>query len=111
MKRTDLYIFGLTFLHFVLFFRIMLIITAGAGLSLMGEQSMIGHICAVLFIATFISIFYNLSCLIPVIASHDEEAALKSITRVARGSLFILVVYTVLEFLQALSYISMYQSY
>lgn len=76
----------------------------------MGEQSPVGYFSIALYMGAFLSIFYNLSKLIPVILASHEEIALQHITTVARATLFALLAYTLMEFLQALAYFSTFQS-
>lgn len=107
MKRSDLYIIGLAFLHLTVFYRILSIITAGTGLQMM--QSSKTAFVAILFVSAFLLLFSNLAKLARTIlvANDDESKALKDISNLSLRFLGVVVIYMVLEFVQALSYVSL----
>jgi hypothetical protein len=108
MKRQDLYILGLGIFQVFLYLHVMSIINAGAGISLMGEKDGIGYLVTVLFLAMFLVLFNNMYTLVSAIGVAEESALQTHVIRAARWSLVALLILTLLQFLQALSYLASY---
>jgi|GEM_PF-1357529 hypothetical protein len=107
VKRYDIYLVGLVVLHFVVFFRILSMITVGSALQMMSIENGFGYMMIAIFVAIFSLSFFNLSHMFRITtkpSGENSSAEVSQLHGTAQRFLIILLIYLFLECIQALHY-------